>query len=220
MKQWGYVGLVLVLAAGAAACGQSAEEKRAEELKKAAEAMQENAGDIEKNAQEMAKGLEAMAKGVAGVGGSGDQKTVEPVDFRLLQEALPELSGWEREKPTGEKMTIPVTFSSASTNYTRGDARISAKITDSGFNQLLIAPVTMMLASGYSKESSDGYEKSTTVAGQPAMEKWTTDDKRAELTLFVNKRFVVELEGSGLADVKDLHALASKMDLKKLPGAN
>ena len=74
----------------------------------------------------------------------------------------------------------------------------------------------MMLMSGYSKETSEGYEKSTTIAGNPAFEKWDSEDKRGELTIIVNKRFVVEVEGSGLSSAKELHDFVGHTDLKKL----
>lgn len=211
--------LSLAVALGVSvACGQSAAEKQAEEMKKNAEEMQKNSEAMGKNAENMAKGFEAMAKGMAGAmgGGTGDQKTVDPVDFRTLQSVLPEMSGWEREKPTGEKMSMPVSFSTATARYTKGDASVETKITDSGFQQLLIAPFTMLLTAGYEKETSDGYEKSTTIGGYPALEKWNTESKRGELTLFVNKRFLVEYDGSTLADIKELRAFAEKTDLKKL----
>ena len=56
-------------------------------------------------------------------------------------------------------------------------SEVTAKITDSGFNQLLVAPISMMLAAGYTKPSTEGVERSTTVAGYPAFDKW---DKRQE----------------------------------------
>jgi hypothetical protein len=74
----------------------------------------------------------------------------------------------------------------------------------------------MMLAAGYSKESTHGFEKSTTVAGYPAFEKWDKSDKSGELTVFVNQRFVVELEGTGMPDNKELQAFLGRTDLKKL----
>ena len=72
------------------------------------------------------------------------------------------------------------------------------KIVDSAFNQILIAPWAMFLSAGYEKETDDGYEKSTTVAGQPGFEKWNTPRKEGELNLVVAKRFLVSVEGDRL----------------------
>ena len=217
MRAFTRIGLVLALG-GFAACGQSPEEKQAEQLQKAAEELQKSGSEIQKGAENMAAGFEAMAKGLnAAMGGAaGDQKPVDPVDFKALIATLPEMSGWEREKPTGERMTMPVSFAQGQAQYTKGDASVTLKITDSGFNQLLVAPFAMMLTAGYAKETSDGYEKSTTVNSFPALEKWDSDGKRGEFTVFVNKRFIVEAEGSGLSSIKDLQAFLDKTDLKKL----
>ncbi len=211
------IGLVVVLG-GAIACGQSPEEKQAEAIKDGAAEMQKSADSMQKGAEEMAKGFEAMARGMgAAIGGAnGDTKPVDPVDFRALQAAIPEVSGWERSKPTGERMTMPVSFAQATANFTKGDAHIEQKITDSAFNQLMTAPFAMVLMTGYSKETSDGFERSATIAGFPALEKWDSEDKRGELTVIVNKRFLVEVEGRGLSSDKDLRDFIAHTDLKKL----
>lgn len=216
MKALTRIGLVVALA-GVAACGKSPAQEQAEKLQKAAEEMQKSGGDMQKGAQDMAKGFEAMAKGLgAAMGGiNSDQKPVDPVDFKALIGLLPEMSGWERQKPTGERMTMPVSFAQAEAHYNKGDSSVTVKVTDSGFNQLLVAPFAMMLTTGYSKETSEGYEKATTISSYPAFEKWD-ESKHGELTVFVDKRFIVEVEGSGLSSTKDLQAFLDKTDLKKL----
>jgi hypothetical protein len=216
MKPFVRIGLAIVLGS-AVACGQSAEQKQAEEVQKQAEQAEKSADQLTKGAEDIAKGLEAAARGMgAAITGDPDAKPVDPVDFKALQALLPAVDGWERTEPEAERMTIPVSFAYASTRYTKGDFEIREKITDSGFNQLLIAPLSMMIAAGYSKESNNGFEKSTTAGGHPGFEKWDRRDKSGELTLFVNKRFVVELEGSGMPDNKELHAFVERTDLKKL----
>jgi hypothetical protein len=147
---------------------------------------------------------------------AGNVKPVDPIDFKELQAMLPDVAGWEKSRPEAERMTAPVSFAYASTRYKKGDFEIIEKITDSGFNQLLIAPLSMMLAAGYAKESTSGFEKSTTAAGYPAFEKWDKSDKSGNLTVFVNQRFVVELEGTGMTDNKELQAFLTRTDLKKL----
>jgi hypothetical protein len=183
--------------------------------------MAEAAGKAsEAAAGEMAKGMEDFAKAMSGVAGAmgGDGKVVEPVTFQALQTTLPEVSGWEMRKPRGERMTAPVPFSQSETTYTKGDASIDVKVVDSGFAPLLIAPWSMMLAAGYSRESSEGYEKAVAVGGQPAFEKWNSDSKSGELNILVNKRFLVTIEGDEIADTRPLHELAGKMDFGKFAG--
>jgi hypothetical protein len=210
------MSLTVVLAA---ACGKSEEEKAAEkaaeETREAAEALQkaaESAGaaGTAQGLQEFAKAMEGMAGAMSGT--TPDGKPVNPVAFQDLQTALPEWSGWERSAPTGERMTAPVPFSEAETHYTRGDTTVTVKIVDSAFSQMLIAPWAMFLTAGYERESSEGYEKSVNVGGNPGFERWNKDSRNGELNLVVAKRFLVTVEGNNIGDTKVLHEFASKID--------
>jgi hypothetical protein len=201
---------------GVCACGQSADEKQAQQAQKQVE---QAAKTTEQAAQQTAKGLEDMAKGLQALaGGGGDVKAVQPVDFHTLQGVFPDLSGWDKEKATGERMSSPFAYSQASVRYKKNDSSIELKIIDSGFNQLLLTPYAMFLQAGYEKETSDGYEKSTKVNDQPGWEKWNSESKDGELNALVGKRFLVTMEGRELADTKVLHELAGKMDMGKLAG--
>src|SRR5262245_46815509 len=218
------IATVAALAGVVAACGKSPEQLPAEQVQKNAQQLAQRAAQMSGNAQEVAKGFEAMARGVANAASAAtdaaNAKVVDPVDFKRLQALLPGVAGWQKGHPQAERMTSPVSFSYASARYTKGDVEITEKITDSGSNQLLIAPLTMMLAAGYSKESTRGFEKSTTVAGFPAFEKWDKHEKSGDLTVFVNQRFLVELEGTALTDYKDLQAFLARTDLQTLAAEN
>jgi hypothetical protein len=211
MKPNWHVAVVIAATVSLVACGKSKEEKAAEDAQKASEQMQKSADD-------MAKGFEAMAKGLtaAANGGNADVKPVDPVAFRDLQAVMPDVSGWEKESPTGERMTSPFSYSQASVSYKKGDAEIEQKIMDSGFNQLLFAPFSMFMMTGYEKQTQDGFERSVNIDGNPGWEKWDKGTKNGELAVVVNKRFLVQLEGRGIDDVKALREVLDKTDLKKL----
>ena len=220
LKLIGILGLALTLSA---ACGKSDEEKAAEkaaeETREAAEALKKAAesGGSAATAESMKEFAKAMESAAAAMGGrTADGKVAEPVSFQSLQTALPEVSGWQRETPTGERMTSPVAFSQAEADYTMGDATINVKIVDSVFSQMLIAPWAMFLTTGYEKQTSDGYEKSTNVRGNPGFERWSTSGKNGELNLVVAKRFLVTIDGNNIADTKVLHDFATKIDSSKL----
>lgn len=203
------------------ACGGgSREEEAAKQFEKGAEAMQKAADQTQGSAEQMAKGFESMAKGLSTMaGGDPNAKPVDPVSFRDLMAVFPEnFSGWEKSKPTGERMSSPVNFSQAEVRYTKGESRLELKITDSGLNQMLIAPFAMMLTSGYEKETENGYEKSVKVGTFPGWEKWNSAGKDGELNAIVNKRFMVQVEGNNIDDPKLLHQLLAATDLNKLDG--
>jgi hypothetical protein len=216
--------MIVVLVVGLSiACGKSDAEKQAEATAKAMEDVAKAAESAAKAAetaakdgsaaasQDMAKAMQGFAAAISGSGPDG--KPVQPIAFQTLQTHLPTISGWEMDEPEGQRMTMPVPFSQVETEYRSGDKRVDVTIVDTGFAKMLIGPWSMMLASGYSKESSDGYEKATTIEGNPAVEKWSSRGKNGELNILVGNRFMVTLDGNDLGDIRELHAFASAMNL-------
>jgi hypothetical protein len=209
--------VALAIAVGAAAGCKSSEQKQADETAKQAAAIEQAAKSTQTGAAQAAKGLEQVAKGIEAMAAGGDSaKTVDPVGFRDLQTLFPELDGWEKAKPTGERMTAPFSFSQAEVRYRRGASRLEMKIVDSGYNQILFSPFAMFMQAGYEKETSSGYEKSTTVGGQPGWEKWNTEGKDGEVNAFVGKRFILTVKGRNVEDIKVLHDTIAKVDLARL----
>jgi len=213
-----------VVAGFAVACGQSAAEKQAEEIKaqaqkaaaaaeqvgKAAEKAARSSGDA---GQDLAKAMQGMA---AAMGGTKDGKPIETVSVDVLKSALPAISGYEMGTPKSERMTAPFPIAQTEAKYKKGDSDIDVKIVDAAAAQLLMAPWKMMLATGYSKETDDGYEKATTLSGNPAWEKWDKSSKHGEIGMLVNNRFMVSVEGDNLANINQLHDVAAKIDASKL----
>jgi hypothetical protein len=217
------VNVVVALAiATSIACGKSEAEKQAEraaeDIKKAAEAVQEAqaaGADASKGMADMAKAMQGMAAAVGGAG-AGDGKPVEPVATDALKATLPTVAGWDMSAPEAQRMTSPIAFAQVEADYKQGEREIELTVVDTGYAQMLIAPWSMFLTSGYSRENSDGYEKSVSIAGNPGFEKWDSSSKRGELNIFAGKRFMVSVKSRDLADTKVLHEFASKMDFAKL----
>jgi len=225
MRYFGIAGLVLAVSLSGA-CGKSDEqiaaEKAAEETREAADALKkaaEQAGQAASNEglAAAAKALEGFAGALSGAAPTGpDGKPVQPVSFQSLQTALPDVAGWERAQPTGERMTSPMAFSQAEASYKMGDAEVEVKVVDSAFSQILIAPWSMFLATGYEKQTSSGYEKSIEVGGNPGFERWNSQNKDGEVNLVIAKRFLITVEGNNIDDMKVLHDFVSKVDAGKL----
>ena len=219
------LSVIVIAAMFSAACGKSEEQKQAEQaaedLKKAAEnvakaAEQAGTAAAAQGTNDMAKAMQGFANALSA---GADGKPVEPVAFQTLQSHLPQVSGWEMEEPEGERMTMPVPFSQVETTYKKGETRIDAKIVDTGMAQLLIAPWSMMLASGYARESSSGYEKATSIGGNPAIEKWNKNSKNGELDVLVGKRFMVTIEGHDIDDMKQLQDFAANFNFGAIAAA-
>ena len=217
------IAIAALLGAACKSQAQKDAEQAAENVKKAAEAVakaaeQQGTAAATKGANDMAQAMQGMAAALGGAKGA-DGKPIEPVAFQTLQTHLPKVSGWEMGEPNGERMTMPVPFSSVEADYKKGGARVEVKIVDTGMAQLLMAPWSMMLASGYSRESSSGYEKATTIGGNPGIEKWNKSSKNGELDILVNKRFMVSVEGHDVDDMKTVQDFASKIDFNAIAAA-
>src|SRR3982751_6565451 len=104
------------------ACGKSEEQEQKEEAaKQTAKTAEQASQQAAKGLEQMAKGLEALASG----GASGDQKPVNPVSFRDMQALFPEVDGWTKEKPTGERMNSPFAYSQAQVRYSKGESSLA-----------------------------------------------------------------------------------------------
>ncbi|MGE3507597.1 MAG: hypothetical protein AB7N65_01765 [Vicinamibacterales bacterium] len=221
LRRWS-PALTLGISIAVVGCGggESGQEAAAREIERGAAELERAASNPAEGAEAMAKGLESMAKGLGAMaGGDPNVKPVDPVSFRDLMALFPEsFDDWERSKPTGQRMASPVTFSEAEVRFRKDDASLTLKITDSGLNQLLIAPFSMFLTAGYEKETEKGYEKSVKVGDYPGWEEWNEDGRDGELNAIVDKRFMVQIEGRNIDGPSIMHKLAAATDLKKLSG--
>ncbi len=196
-----------------AACGKSAEQKRAEAL----------AEELTKAGSQMGGALAAAgaAAGAAIASGGLEGKAAEAVDFRELKEMLPEdLSGMKRTNAQGQKSgAMGFTLSTAEARYeAESGARIKLTITDAG----AVAGMAGMALFAWAgmeidKEDENGYEKTTTIKGYRGFEKFNSSSKSSEVSLLIGGRFIVQLEGDDVS-MDDLKSALDKVDLGKLEG--
>jgi X-X-X-Leu-X-X-Gly heptad repeat protein len=205
-------GVLAVALITTTACGQSAEQKQAEEAAKSvAEAAKSGANQMAAGAAAMAKGLEQMAKGVQG--------KVDVLPFEKLGEAFPEVSGWKRSDVKGESRNMPFAMSQSEATYEKGDARVNLEVIDTALNQMIMAPFSMYLVQNYSERSSNGYRKGTTFKGEPAFEEVRNSSRTGEITVVVGKRFIVKAQGRRVDGVEPAREILDKMDFSKLTAA-
>lgn len=181
-------------------CGKSQEEKQAEE--KAA-------------ANSPADALQALADKAKEM---GDRKAVDPVDFRKLKDLLPEqLAGLSRIEATGEKSgAMGFTVSTAQAKYKGPDSSLDIEIVDTGG----IAGVSTMALAAWSiadidKETTTGYERTTSLDGYKAFEKYDNESKSGEINVLVADRYVVNVQGDNVS-VEQLKEILKTIDLSKL----
>ena len=165
----------------------------------------------------MAKGLEAMAKGLGALAGGGDGKTIDPGELPGAPDRLPrflrlgESEADRREDDrAGELLEGRRSSTARATHASKRRSSTRASINCS------CCPYTWITNTGYEKETESGYEKAVKVAGNPGFEKWNSEGKDGEVNAFINKRFILQIEGRNIDDPKVLHQLAAAADLGKL----
>jgi len=167
------------------------------------------------NAQD---GAAAAANALAALGGAmaGNRK-VDPVDFHALKDLLPgALPGMQRVNAEGSSQAAMGMKSSEATATYQGTtgARAEIKIADvSAVAGLMDA--ASGIAQSINSESDTGYERNTTIGGQPVHEKFDNRSKHGELSAIVAKRFAVNVTGDSL-DMSTLEQYAGAIDFSRL----
>jgi len=188
---------VSVLALSVWSCGGSEEKQAAEAPKNAMDAI-----------QQMADKAQAMQ----------EKGPVEPVDFRTLKEMLPtSAAGMERTEATGEKNgAMGFSLSQAEGRYENADASMEVGIVDTGgVGGMAMMGMAAWAMSEVDKETATGYEKTTTIDGNKAYEKYDTQGQNGELNVLVGDRFIVSIKGNQVS-MDQMKATLGDLDLNKL----
>jgi hypothetical protein len=139
----------------------------------------------------------------------------EVVDFRVLKEAMPEkLLGMPRVTHDGQKSGIAgLNISSASAEYQEDSRKISISITDTGGFGSAISGLATWSQLEVDKETQDGYERTTTIGGKKAIEKFNRTSGEGEIAMIAADRFIVTVNGSGISE-GDLRTAIEKISIK------
>jgi hypothetical protein len=161
---------------------------------------------------------EAVKKAEQAAKESQEMKPVEPIHFSKLIELLPKApTGFAPDaEPRGETTrAMGFAVSMAEQSFSQEGRSLRVKITDGAFNAPLYTVITM--AAQFARESTEGYEKGVTLDGNPGVEKWRKDGGDAELNIVVGKRYLVEIEGSGITP-EVVRGVWGSIDRAKLAG--
>lgn len=137
------------------------------------------------------------------------------VEFQVLKDALPEtMAGLIRTTHTGQKSTFSnMQVSNAQAEYSDGDRRINATITDTGGMSTVMAGIASWSNYNMKNETKDGYQRTTTIYGHKALEKYNSVTDQAEIAMIYNDRFVVTLNAHKVS-IKDLREVLGNMEIK------
>lgn len=148
---------------------------------------------------------------------SGSVK-VEPVDFRTLKGLMPEsIAGLKRVSAEGSRTNVVgIASSKAEAAYEDGKGgRIVLEITDVGTLSGVTAMAFAWVSVEIDKEGTSGYERTTTVNGRKAYERYDNATRTGELDVIVAGRFIVGAKATGV-EMRVFKEAVAKLDLEKL----
>jgi len=203
--------LLLVAALSLTACGGSSNESSDTDATEESSASSDSDGE----SNEPKSVADAMNEAQKALQESGTTKEV--VNFRELKKLLPEdMMGMERTEFSGEKAgAFGFNMSNAQAQYEEGDKRIEVNIVDVAGVSAAMMSMASWATVEVDRESDEGYERTTTIDGHKAFEKYNTSRKSGELNLIVNERFIVSLKGRNIEE-GDLRDALDKLSIKKL----
>jgi len=143
------------------------------------------------------------------------------IPYKDLQAYLPAIGGYEMpEGPKGSQMNTPGlgNWSQTEQQYTSGEKRVGVSIMDYNGAEQTFMGLTAMYGMGMSMEDDDKKmgPADLGIKGVSAYETIYKKDKRAELSLVVGDRFIINMSSNGDNDPGFLSGIAKDMDLGKL----
>ena len=91
-------------------------------------------------------------------------------------------------------------------------------LADSGFQPLILAPISVFLSSGASEKSGGTTRRAVTINGSPGSESWTPAGRNGEVVVLVAQRFVVTATARGIGDLDAARAVVRAVDFGRLAG--
>jgi hypothetical protein len=160
-----------------------------------------------KQAEAQAQQIQAAEQGKA---------TIQAVPADTLKGLLPaSLPGYTRTDVSADSGQVGgLQGSSAEAVYTKGEARITLKVTDAAAAG---AMATLGGALGVNSEhtTATGYEKVHMDGGRMVAEKWDSQSKDGDYSVMIASRFMIDAEGSG-ADMAELKAAVQSIPADRL----
>lgn len=149
------------------------------------------------------------------LGNDGEAKEV--VAYQKLKDLMPnKVLGMSRSNLEGQKTGMSgMNFSTASATYEEGNQEVTVNIMDAGGSALVLSGLAMWANMEFERESDDGYERTTKIDGHKAFEQYDKNSKSGQVSVLVDNRFVVNIEGNNVGE-KDLRKVLDDINLRRL----
>lgn len=193
------MGLIALLFMG---CGGSGQEA----------AGSESEGGSQSEPKNLSEAMDEVQKAL-----DGDGEAKEVVDFRELKKMLPEkVVGMERTSHTGEKAgAMGFNMSTAAAEYRDGERELEVAIVDFAGVGMAMMGLAQWSTVEIDRETDSGYERTITLDGYKAFEKYNRNTKTGELAVLVGDRFIVSANGRNMEE-GDFKKAIDQLDIDAL----
>lgn len=157
----------------------------------------------------------AISKALKDLNGGED---LESVDFRELKALLPRrLAGLERSSLEGEQTGLAgLTYSVANADYKQGTTEVEVSLLDGAGFAGIVASFASWSMIEMDRETDSGYERTTTIEGHKAFERYDRTTKSGQLSVIVDNRFIINIEARNLKDEGQLRKIFAGLNWRKL----
>ncbi len=150
-------------------------------------------------------------------GYDGNISAVRPLEAKAIKDLMPQklagLSIYENEGETNLGFDAPTTF--VVTIYRDGYDIIKIAVTDTGGSPSTIMAVAPWANQNLSKETSRGFDRTTTYKKFPAHERYNTEAKIGVFEYIMDMRYVIAMDGKNQT-VEQMRAAADELNLDRL----
>lgn len=143
------------------------------------------------------------------------EKSVAAADLKAL---LPEqMLGLKRVSHEAQRAGVGITVSKAQAMYGDADTQLSLLITDLGAASGLATMSRNMFQNEIDREDETGFERTTEYQGHQSYQRLmrVNDQSLAEIMVFVNDRFTVQLDGQNI-EWDDMMTALGQIDISAL----
>lgn len=138
------------------------------------------------------------------------------VSLADLRASVPDFPGWTRGEMAAQEDAAPQRSAHVGVTFTRGREKLELEIADTGGAPRAIESLEHIAGSSTNRKVDNGYFKGTMVGRFPAVESWNTVEKIGEVSVLIQRRFIIHVAGSGIKDAAPMRALAHAVDTSRL----
>ncbi|MBL7828505.1 MAG: hypothetical protein JNJ57_17865 [Saprospiraceae bacterium] len=183
------------------------------------QSVNETATDIPTSSTAPRSVQEAMKQAEDAIQKQGGQPA-QPVNFRELQQFLPENAGlYTRSNLSGETAgAVGITISKAEATYKNAQGKtVRIDLVDTGGLGMTQMSMAAWASISVDKEDDKGYERTGQMDGYKSLEKYKKLRSECDLSILVGNRFIINASGRDCS-MDDLKTVVRSIDLKKLEG--